>query len=61
MDAYISISVMVLLCILSGALLGFRLQTILPERHLNPESREAVNLGMGIIGTMSALVLGPAA
>jgi hypothetical protein len=52
------VSLIVLLCIFSGTLLGFFLHTILPERHLSPESRQAVNLGMGIIGTMSALVLG---
>ena len=58
MDKYVSISAIVLLCIFSGALLGFFLRRVLPEEQLNPESRQAVNLGMGIIGTMSALVLG---
>jgi len=54
----LAISVIVLLCIFGGVLLGFALQKVLPEKQLNPESRQAVNLGMGIIGTMSALVLG---
>src|SRR5215469_5096066 len=53
-----TITVIVLLCIFGGALLGFVLQKVLPEKQLSPESRQAVNLGMGIIGTMSALVLG---
>jgi len=53
-----TISVIVLLCIFSGTLLGFVLQKVLPEKHLSPESRQAVNLGMGIIGTVSALALG---
>jgi hypothetical protein len=58
MDPYVSISVIVLLCIFDGALLGFVLHKVLPEKRLSPESRQVVNLGMGIIGTMSALVLG---
>lgn len=53
-----TISAIVLLCIFGGTLLGFLLQRVLPEKQLSPESRQAVNLGMGIIGTMSALVLG---
>lgn len=53
-----TISAVVLLCIFGGTLLGFLLQRVLPEKQLSPESRQAVNLGMGIIGTMSALVLG---
>lgn len=53
-----TISLIVLLCIFGGTLLGFFLHRVLPEKQLCPESRQAVNLGMGIIGTMSALVLG---
>src|SRR5262249_8087334 len=30
----------------------------LPERHLTAESKDLVKLGMGLIGTMAALVLG---
>ena len=41
-----------------SALLGMFLQTVLPEHHLNAESRSALNLVIGLIGTMSALVLG---
>jgi hypothetical protein len=53
-----TISVIVFLCIFGGALFGFFLHTVLPEPHLGPESQQVINLGMGIIGTMSALVLG---
>jgi hypothetical protein len=53
-----AISLIVFLFIFGGALLGFVLHTVLPERHLGPESRQVVTLGMGVIGTMSALVLG---
>jgi hypothetical protein len=34
------------------------LSTRLPEQHLSAESKNIVNLGMGLIGTMTALVLG---
>jgi hypothetical protein len=34
------------------------LRNFLPERHLDPDSRNVVNLGMALIGTMTALVLG---
>ena len=34
------------------------LRNFLPEYHLDPDSRNIVNLGMALIGTMSALVLG---
>jgi hypothetical protein len=54
----LGISLIVFICIFGGALLGFFLHKILPEPHLSPESRQVVNLGMGVIGTMSALVLG---
>ena len=53
-----AISLIVFAVIFGGALLGFFLHTVLPERHLSPESRQTVVLGMGVIGTMSALVLG---
>jgi hypothetical protein len=34
------------------------LRALLPEKHLNPETKDIVKLGMGLIGTMTALVLG---
>jgi hypothetical protein len=34
------------------------LRRILPEHHLNADSKDIVKLGMGLIATMSALVLG---
>src|SRR5262245_30396501 len=58
MYSSVAISLIVFACIFGGALLGFLLNRRLPQPHLSPESRQVVNLGMGIIGTMSALVLG---
>jgi hypothetical protein len=34
------------------------LRGLLPEKHLSAESKDLVRLGMGLIGTMAALVLG---
>ncbi len=54
----IAVGITVFACFFGGALLGIFLRTILPEHHLNAESRSTVNLGMGMISTMAALVLG---
>src|SRR5215813_9880274 len=45
-------------CIFGGALLGMLFRSVLPEHHLNPESKDVVKVGMGLIATMAALVLG---
>jgi hypothetical protein len=52
------ISGIVFVCIFGGALLGMLLRAVLHERHLNADSKDVVKLGMGLIATMSALVLG---
>ena len=54
----IAISVIVLACVFGGALLGALLRVMLPEHHLSAESKDVVKLAMGLIATMSALVLG---
>jgi hypothetical protein len=41
-----------------GALGGMRLRRLLPDHHLAKESEDVVRLGMGVIATMSALVIG---
>jgi hypothetical protein len=46
------------LCVFGGALCGLFLRTRLREHHLSAESKEVVKLGVGLIATMSALVLG---
>jgi len=48
----------VFLCVFGGALLGMYLRTRLSQHHLSSESKDLVRLGVGLIGTMSALVLG---
>lgn len=54
----LAISGIVFACVCSGALLGMLLRERLPEHHLSAESKDVVKLAMGLIGTMTALVLG---
>ncbi len=54
----ITISLITLLCLTSGFLLGLWLQHRLPEHHLSKESQDTVKLGSGMVATMSALILG---
>jgi hypothetical protein len=44
--------------VFGGALLGMILRACLPEHHLSADSRDVVKLGMGLIATITALVLG---
>ena len=45
-------------CVSCGALFGMLLRRVLPEDHLNNNSKDVVKLGMGLVATMAALVLG---
>jgi hypothetical protein len=54
----LTISVIVFACVFAGALIGMVLRARLPGEHLSPESKDVVKVGMGLIGTMTALVLG---
>jgi hypothetical protein len=54
----LAISGIVFACIFGGTILGMILRAILPEKHLSAETKDLVKLGMGLIGTMTALVLG---
>jgi hypothetical protein len=45
-------------CIVAGTLLGMLLRALLPDEHLSNDTKDVVKLGMGLIGTMTALVLG---
>ena len=53
-----TISLIVFACVFGGALLGIFLHAVLPQNHLTNESKDIVKLGMGLVGTMAALVLG---
>lgn len=41
-----------------GALLGVFLKSILPEHHLGADSKDVVKLSIGLVATMTALILG---
>jgi hypothetical protein len=45
-------------CALAAALAAMRVARRLPEQHLSSESKDVVKLGLGVIATLTALVLG---
>jgi len=45
-------------CVLVSTLAAMMIARRLPEHHLSGESRDVVKLGLGVIGTLTALVLG---
>jgi hypothetical protein len=44
--------------VFGGALLGMFLRIVVPAHHLSEDSKDVIKLGMGLIATMAALVLG---
>jgi hypothetical protein len=54
----IAIRLIVFTCVFGGALFGMFLRRVLPEEHLSADSKDTVRIGMGLIGTLTALVLG---
>ena len=54
----IAISLITFGIVFGGAILGIAIRAVLPENHLSDESRDVVKLGVGLIATMAALVLG---
>ena len=51
-------SLIVFGCLVVAVLLGRALRRLLPEDHLTADSRDTIKLAMGLVATMSALVLG---
>ena len=54
----ITISVVVFACVLCGALIGIFIHSLLPDEHVASDSKDAIRLGMGLVATTVALVLG---
>jgi hypothetical protein len=54
----IAIAVIVFACTFAGSLLGMALAVALPPQQLSKESKDVVTLGIGMIATTTALVLG---
>ncbi len=45
-------------CAFGGSLLGAYIRSLLPPSHLSKESQDVMRLGMGLVATMTALLLG---
>jgi hypothetical protein len=45
-------------CVSGAALLAIRLRAALPHHHLSADTKDTVKLAMGLVATMTALVLG---
>src|SRR5580704_4634129 len=54
----IAISLITFAFVFGAALLGMVLRAVLPQDDFNADSRDVVKLGMGLVATMAALVLG---
>ena len=54
----ILIAVIVSACLFGAVLLGRRLRGLLPEHHLSEDTKDTVKLAMGLVATMTALLLG---
>ncbi len=54
----VTVGITVFVCAFGGVLGGVWLRSRLPDHHLSDESRDAVKLGIGLIATMTALLLG---
>jgi hypothetical protein len=52
------IRLIVFACIFGGAIVGMLLGPLLPKDHLSSDSKDVVKMGTGLIGTMTAILLG---
>jgi hypothetical protein len=52
------LSCVIFVLVLGGIVLGALLRRTLPQHHLSKESQDVVRLGVGLIATIAALVLG---
>jgi hypothetical protein len=54
----LTISFGVFAVVFGGSIVGMLLRAVVPKQHLSDESRGIIQLGIGLVGTMAALVLG---
>ena len=54
----LSISLTAFVFIFGGAIVGMLVRRALPDDHVTSDSRDVIKLATGLVGTMSALVLG---
>jgi hypothetical protein len=53
-----AIALVVVGCTSAAAALGIMLRKVLPEHHFDSDSKDLLKLVMGLVATISALVLG---
>jgi Protein of unknown function (DUF4239) len=53
-----SLATLTFVCAFGGALVGGYVRSLLPATHLSKESQDVMRLGMGLVATMTALLLG---
>src|SRR2546430_9414589 len=54
----ISLAAILFLFLVGVTLLGARLRRLVPAEHLSADSKDAVKLALGLVATMTALLLG---
>jgi hypothetical protein len=54
----LALSFLIFVLTLGGIFLGTLLRRALPEHHLGKDSQDVMRLGVGLIGTIAALLLG---
>ena len=54
----IQLALLSLVSVFGGAALGIVLRAVLPQTHLSAETKDTVKLSMGLVATMTALLLG---
>ena len=58
MSAEITFGLILFGCLMGAVALGIYLRRVLPAHYLSADTKDAVKLAMGLVATMSALVLG---
>jgi hypothetical protein len=53
-----SLATLTFVCAFGGTLVGGYIRSLLPPTHLSKESQDVMRLGMGLVATMTALLLG---
>jgi hypothetical protein len=54
----LAIASVVFVCVFGGEIVGMVLRNLLPDRHVSADSKDVIRVGMGLLATMAALVLG---
>ena len=54
----LGISSIAFACVVAATLIGLFLHDMLPKDHLSDDSKDTVKLGMGMVATLAAMVLG---